>query len=87
MQAFLLYMDPEGNNLCTGSQHWTSQFAVSQSAPTVSGLKAKIAELQKQLAVLEVNIIILSACSIRCRYWINLHAEYCREYMNSIQPE
>ena len=60
MQAFLLYMDPEGNNLCTDSQHWTSQFAVTPwpSTPTISGLKAKIAELQKQLAVLEVNIII-----------------------------
>ena len=54
MQAFLLYMDPEGENLCTDSQHWTSQFTVTQSAPTVSGLKAKIAELQKQLTILEV---------------------------------
>ena len=56
MQAFLLYMDPEGKNLCTDSHHWTSQFNVTQNTLTVPGIRAKIAELQKQLAVLEVNI-------------------------------
>lgn len=36
-------------------QHWTSQFTATQSTQTIPAIKTKIAELQKQLAVLEVK--------------------------------
>jgi hypothetical protein len=67
-------MDPEGSNMCTDSQHWTSQFTVTKSTSTVSGLKAKIAELQKQLAVIEVDILRVDLQHIL--YPLNQFTEY-----------
>ena len=66
LQAFLLYTDPEGKRVFTDSQPTTTHFTIShhttQDTPsllTIPDIKARIAELQKQLASLEVyNIIV-----------------------------
>lgn len=63
-QAVLLYTDPEGEKVFTESQPATSHFTIpseltctedSSGSMTVADLKAKIAELQKQLTQLEVQ--------------------------------
>lgn len=65
LQAVLLYTDPEGKTLFTDSQPATSHFTIShhtQDIPTaglgsltVPEIKAKIAELQKQLVLQKVT--------------------------------
>ena len=58
----MLYTDPEGKKVFTDSQPTTSHFTISHhtqdipSSLTIPDIKAKIAELQKQLAILEVTI-------------------------------
>ena len=58
----MLHTDPEGKKIFTDSQPTTSHFTISHhkqdilsSILTIPDIKAKIAELQKQLAVLEVS--------------------------------
>ena len=60
----MLYTDPDGKNTITGSQAATMQFTITKPLPgdehitTAAGIKAKIAELHKQLDLLEVSAII-----------------------------
>ena len=57
----MLHTDPEGKKVFTDSQPTTSHFTISHhtqdipSSLTIPDIKAKIAELQKQLAILEVT--------------------------------
>ena len=60
----MLHTDPEGKKVFTDSQPTTSHFTISHqtqdmpsSALTIPDIKAKIAELQKQLAVLEASCL------------------------------
>ena len=61
MQGILLYTDPEGKKVFTESQPTTTHFTISHHTQDSTGslsipdIKAKIAELQKQLTLLEVN--------------------------------
>ena len=60
MQAFLLHTDPEGKKVFTDSQPTTTHFTISHytqdTSLTIPDIKARIAELQKQLAHLEVRL-------------------------------
>ena len=58
-------MDPDGKKIFTESQKATAQFTLNTNKTTdepvtAAGIKAKIAELQKQLALIEVQIGCIS---------------------------